>query len=103
METLLVPLSFVIIFVSWLLASRKTGYIAYSPWSYLKSQRPSYAIDKNKTGTFLKAFCAALLLNVLLAFSITRNIALVVAFSLFNMLFITYTLMYWILLKERKT
>jgi len=102
-ESILVISSFFITFAVWICSTYKTGFVAYSPWSLLKRNQPKFTVDRTKRKKFWKALLIAFALNILYGLIITRDVALVVDFSLFNMIFLTYSLYYLILLKEDKT
>jgi|GEM_PF-2305897 len=100
-ESILVTVSILVAFVSWLSSTFKSGYLAYSPWSLLGNNHPRYKIARRKVKQFVASVCVALLLNVVLAMMITRSIVLIAEFSLFNMFFLSYSLVYFVLLEEK--
>ena len=71
----------------------------YSPLTMIKNGQKKYQIDKNKKGLFFSCLGFALLANVLVALIFTREIYEILLFALANMIFITYSLTYLILLK----
>jgi len=99
-EYILFTTSVIVILVSWFSSTFKSGYVGYSAWSLMKDKRPKPEVNRKKIKPFVKGLCVALLLNVVYALVITRNAAIIIEFSLFNMVFIAYALVYWVLLKD---
>jgi hypothetical protein len=79
----------------------KTGVIMFSLRSRFKQARVKYVVKKEKLKQFYNAMATALLLNVFVAVSFTRDFKNIAFFVVFNMLFIGYCLLYWILLEPK--
>lgn len=101
-ESILVIVSILVALLSWVSSIFKSGYLAYSPWSLLSNNRLKYSVNKGQLRRFVASIGLALTLNVLFALAVTRSIALLIEFSLLNTFFISYSLMYWVLLKEKR-
>lgn len=84
-----------------LASTAKTGVIMYSLRSNFKQARVKYVVKKEKLQQFYNAMAIALLLNIFVAVSLTRNLKSIVTFTVCNMLFIGYCLMYWIVLEPK--
>jgi len=69
----------------------------------LKKDQPKYEIDKTKITKFLSAVLFVFVLNFLYCFIFTDDLGAVLLFSLLNMSFINYCLVYWVLFKEKKS
>ncbi|HTE58582.1 MAG TPA: hypothetical protein VK694_07645 [Verrucomicrobiae bacterium] len=98
-------ISVVIIWVSVFAVSYKTGFVYLSMKSYLRDNKPKYEVDKTKVGKFVTSILLSFLINIVGGVAIAgtiREIGAVFIFSLLNMTAITYALVYWVLLKEKK-
>jgi hypothetical protein len=79
----------------------KSGRIMYSPWTLSQRSRIHYEINKNRKKLFIKTTLTALVIYGAFALLITRNITYIAEFTLLNQVFITYTFIYWVLLREK--
>lgn len=78
----------------------KTGCVMYSLQSY-DDKKPKFEIDRRKVKPFLGWWTLALLTCFLYAFLLTSNVESIFYFCALSMAFITYFLVYWVLLKEK--
>jgi hypothetical protein len=102
-STILSVVMLVIIFISLITGSYKSGYIAFSGQSIFNRDRPRFEVDKAKIELFAVSICSSLLVNTIFALIVTRgDIATALFFAAFNTLALSYALVYWILLKEKK-
>lgn len=87
---------------SWLASTLKTGIVGYSPMSLLKSGAAKYTVNQKRQKEYYAYFGVILAVNIIVALLLTRDIASIVTFTVFNMIFLTYCLRYWILLQPKK-
>jgi len=101
----LIASSMVIMLLTLLCVSYKTGFVSFSIPSMIRDDQPKFEIDKNKIGKFIEFTVGAFVLNVVYGFVVFRDIREVggiLVLSLFNTIVIGYGLAFWVLLKEKK-
>src|ERR1700689_960031 len=101
-ESTLTICSFIIMILSWIGFMYKGGNVSLLRGSLKGNSRPKYEFDKSKVGKFIATICIAIALNLLFACLITHQARLIIEFTLFNMVFIAWTSVHWILFKEKK-
>lgn len=102
---ILITTSVVVMFLTLLGVSYKTGFVSYSIWSLTRSDQPRFEIKKNEIGKFICITIGVFLLNIVYGFMIVRDMSEVggvLILGLFNTIVIGYGLAFWILLKEKK-
>ena len=83
--------------------SFKTG-IVLSMQSLTRGDQPKFEIDKSKIGKFLWAALSVFVMNIIYGLAIVQDINEIegiLILSLFNTAFITWGLMYLVLLKKK--
>jgi hypothetical protein len=100
-EGILALIMIFVCIVCWFASTYKTGVIIFSPLTMVKNGTTKYRIKEKKRTQYYKTVAIALLLNLFVALALTRNLETIAIFVVFNMLFITYCLRYWILLEPR--
>ena len=100
-DNIMVLSTFVIIFVSWISTTFKTGLISFSPQSSVKSKHPKFEVDKSKIGRFSWAILTTLVVTSLYFLILTNEVGTALILGPLNTLFISYGLTFWLLLKER--
>lgn len=94
----------VIIFMTLIGISYKTGFVSYSIWSLTRKDQPRFKIDKTKISRFIGVNAVVFLVSIAYGLLILRDmheIVGVLILSLFNTIVIAYGLSFWILLKEK--
>jgi len=102
---ILIVSSMLIIFLTVVSVSYKTGFVAYSIWSFTSRNQPKFEVNKNKIGNFIGVTIGVFLLNVVYGLAILRDIREIegiLLFALFNTTFIAYGLSYWMLINEKR-
>lgn len=100
-ENILILTSLAVALISWLASTYKSGFVLFSAWSMLEDRQTKEKINRGRIGQYTQALAIALVVNIIFAFCVTRDLGLITIFSLFNMFFIGYALTYWILLEEK--
>ena len=101
---ILIATSIVLILLTVIGVSYKTGFVAYSIWSFTRDNQPKFEVDKSKIGKFIGFTTATFLLNIVYGLVVVRDpreLEGIVMFGIFNTVFVAYGLAYWVLLKER--
>lgn len=101
----LITTTFVIMLVTLIVTSYKTGFVAYSIWSATRPDQPRYKIEKDKIGKFSRITAGVFLLNIVYGLVVARDmsqISGILVLSLFNTIVIGFGLSFWVLLKEKK-
>lgn len=102
---ILITSSVVIMFLTLLAVSYKTGFVAYSIWSLTRGDQPKYKINKDKIGRFILNSVCIFILNIAYGLIVVRDnkqIGGILILSLFNTIIIGYGMAFWILLKQEK-
>ena len=102
---ILITSSVIVMFLTLLSVSYKTGFVSYSIWSLTRSDQPKFEIEKSNIGKFVWISVGVLLLNIVYGLVIVRDtneIAGIVILSLFNTVVIGYGLAFWVLLKRKE-
>jgi len=97
--------SIIIMLLSLLSTSYKTGYISFSLQSLTRKDQPKFEVDMSKIGKFTGYTLGAFVLNAIYGLIILRDIneiGGILLLSLINTLFIAFGLTYWVLLKPKK-
>jgi hypothetical protein len=89
-----------ILVTSFIAASHKSGYTLFLLWSSSKDQA-KYEVDRSKITTFVRYAGLVLLANAIYAFLITRDMTIIVQFSILSTLSVAYALSYYKLLKKK--
>lgn len=100
----LIMTSAILMFLTLISISYKTGFVSFSIWSLTRKDQPKFEIDKSKAGGFVFMAVAAFMLNVVYSIIIlgsAREMGAVLLLSLFNTAVIGYGLSFWVLLKEK--
>lgn len=98
--------SMIIMLVSLISVSYKTGFVFFSIWALSNRSRPKFEVDKKRIGKFVLLTLVVFLLNCVYGILIIRDINEIegiLILSLFNTAFIVYALAYWFLFKEKKS
>lgn len=102
---ILIVASVLIMFLTLIGMSYKTGFAAFSIWSLTRKDQPKFKIKKEGIGKFLSLTASVLVLNIIFGIVIMRDLSQIVGIlvlSLFNTLIIGYGLSFWVLLEEKK-
>ena len=90
--------------LSILSVSYKTGFISFSLVSLTRQDQPKFRVDRSKIGDFAGLVIASFVANIIYGIAVMRDlqqIGGILLLSLVNTAFIAYSLVYWILLRER--
>lgn len=101
---ILVATSILVILGMVVSVSYKTGFVAYSIWSFSHDDQPKFEVDKSKIGKFLGATLGVFIINTTYGLLVVRDVREldgILMFSLFNTGFIAFGLAFWILFKEK--
>jgi hypothetical protein len=102
--TLLIT-SGLIMFLTLIAVSYKSGFIAYSIWSLTRKDQARFRINKGKTGKFLLILLGIFITDVIYGLIVMRDIRQIsgiLALGAFNTTVLGYGLSFWILLEEKK-
>jgi len=102
---ILVTSSVVIMFLTLLSISYKTGFVSYSIWSLTRNNQPKFVVRRDKISKFVCIVIGIFLLNIVYGLIVVQGIheiGAILILSLFNTIVIGYGLTYWVLLKERQ-
>lgn len=102
---ILITSSVVMMFLTLLGISAKTGFVSYSIWSLTRNNQPKFEIQRNKIGKFVRITVGIFVLNIIYGVVVDRrigDIGAILALSLFNTIIIGYGLSFWVLLKEKR-
>jgi hypothetical protein len=101
---ILIVSSFVVMILTLLGVSYKTGFVSYSIWSLTRDDQPKFAIRKDRALRFVGITFGIMLLNIVYGLIVVRDVSEIggiLVLSLFNTVVIAYGLSFWILLTEK--
>jgi hypothetical protein len=102
-ESIMVIWTILVSFASLVVASGRTGIVAYSPWTVREPRhKTKLKFDKTKVEKFLIVVFATSLVNYAVGIVVARDIVAAILFSLFNTAVLAYPMVLWILMKEKK-
>jgi len=103
-KAVLIVTSAIIFLSSVIVTSYKTGFVAYSIWSFMNQDQPRFKVDKKEIGNFARVLAGVFLLNIIFGFVVVQDsheTVTILVWSLVNTTVIGWSLSYWILLEEK--
>lgn len=94
----------VIMLVTIIATSYKTGTVVYSIWSSTRLNQPKFSVNRSKIGSYALSILVVFIINLLYCMIVLRDINEIqgmLILSLFNTLVIGYGLSFWFLLEEK--